>query len=76
MVDPRAIRYFYNEESANKACEYLKGEGFDCYVKEDMFEKLTLDKVGMRRRFRLYVEREDINKIAEILAKKLRSQRI
>ena len=72
MREPRAIRYFYNKEIADRACKYLDAEGFECYIKEDMFEELTLDKVGMRRRFRLYVERDDINKIAGILAKKLR----
>ena len=72
MREPRCIRYFFNERKANSACWFLKKEGFECYVKEDMFEDLTLDKVGMRRRFRLYVEMEDINKIAEILAKKLK----
>lgn len=76
MREPRAIRYFYNKEIADSACRYLQKESFKCYIKEDMFEKLTLDKVGMQRRFRLYVERDDINKIAEILAKKLRSRRI
>lgn len=75
MREPRAIRYFYNKEIADRACRYLQNEGFECYIKEDMFEKLTLDKVGMQGRFRLYVERDDINKIAEILSKKLRSRR-
>lgn len=70
MQEPRAIRYFYNLDIANKACEFLQKEGFECYIKEDMFEKLTLDKVGMRRRYRLYVERHDIYKIAETLAGK------
>lgn len=72
MREPRTIRYFYNKEIADKACKFLKKEGFDCFINEDMFEKLTLDKVGMRRRFRLYVERDDINKIAEILARKVK----
>ena len=74
MLEPRAIRYFYNEKIADSACEYLKKEGFDCYIKEDKFEELTLDKVGMKRRFRLYVERNDINKIAQLLARKLKAR--
>jgi hypothetical protein len=72
MREPRCIRYFFNKQKANAACKFIKQEGFDCYITEDMFEKLTLDKLGMRRRFRLYVEMEDINKIAEILAKELK----
>jgi len=72
VQEQRAIRYFYNLDIANKACEFLQSEGFDCYIKEDMFEKLTLDKVGMRRRYRLYVERNDIYKIAEVLEKKMK----
>ena len=75
MNEPRAILYFYSEEIANKACNFLKNEGFDCHIKEDMFEELTLDKVGMKRRFRLYVERNDINRIAEILARKMKPKR-
>lgn len=75
MKEPRCIRYFYNEQKANAACEYIKREGFACYIKEDMFEKLTLDKLGFRRRFRLYIEMNDINPIAELLAKKLKSKK-
>jgi len=75
MREPRCIRFFYNEQKANVACEFIKSKGFDCFVKEDMFEKLTLDKLGFRRRFRLYVEMNDINPIAELLAKKLKTKR-
>jgi hypothetical protein len=74
MNEPLCIRYFYNESKANSACEFLKNEGFECYVSEDKFEKLTLDKVGMRRRFRLNVERTDVYKIAEVLAKKMKKK--
>lgn len=74
VKEPRAIRFFYSEVKAYSACKLLKSEGFDCYVEEDMFEKLTLDKVGMKRRYRLYVERTDIFKIAEVLAQKMRSK--
>lgn len=74
MNEPRCIRYFYNETKANSACKFLKEEGFECDVVEDKFEKLTLDRVGMRRRFRLNVERTDIYKIAEVLARKMRKK--
>lgn len=74
VKEPRCIRYFYNEDNANLACKYLKKEGFDCYISEDKFEMLTLDKFGMRRRFRLMVERGDIYKIAEVLAKRVRKK--
>lgn len=72
MREPRCIRYFSNESNANSACDFLKSEGFECFVKEDKFEELTLDKLGMRRRFRLYVEKEDIYKIAKALSQRLK----
>lgn len=75
MKEPRCIRFFYNEQRAENACEYIREEGFDCYIKEDMFEKLTLDKLGFKRRFRLYVEMQDINPIAQLLASKLKSRK-
>ena len=75
MKEPRAIRFFYNKNNADSACGLLKKNGFDCYITEDKFEKLTLDKLGMRRRYRLYIEMNDINKIAEVLAKKLKKNK-
>ena len=72
MKEPRTIRYFSNEEKANNACKLLKDVGFECYVSEDKFGTITLDKLGFPLRFRLYVEREDIKKIAEFLAKRIK----
>lgn len=72
MEEPRCIRYFNNLNKAEFARDTLIKEGFEAYITEDKFGILTLDKLGFPLRFRLYVERRDIKKIAEVLAKKLR----
>lgn len=71
MKEPRCIRYFSDEGKAILARDIIVGQGFDAEIKEDKFGTMTLDKFGMPLRFRLYVERGDINRIAAILAKKI-----
>jgi len=73
MKEPRCIRYFSSYEKALKARDFIKSEGFNAEVTEDTFGTLTLDRLGMPLRFRLYVERGDIGKIAKILAGKLKN---
>lgn len=70
------LRFFYDENRAKKAVELIRLEGFECEVVEDKFNTATLDKFGMRRRFRVIVELEDYNELAEVLAKKLKRGRI
>lgn len=72
MKEPRAIRYFYDEYKARKACELVKREGFECEVVEDTFNKVSLDRFGMRRRYKIVIERNEVFKIAERLGKKLK----
>lgn len=76
MKEPRCIRYFSNREKAIMARDLIISEGFEAEIKEDKFGTMTLDKFGMPLRFRLYVERQNINRVAEILAEKLRRRRI
>jgi len=76
MKEPRCIRYFSNREKAIMARDLIISEGFEAEIKEDKFGTMTLDKFGMPLRFRLYVERQNINRVAEILAVKLRRSRI
>ncbi len=71
MQEPRVIRYFTKEESAIAACEKVRQEGFECEVIEDKFNNVSLDKFRMRRRFKIVVERKDVYKVAETIAKKL-----
>lgn len=71
MNEPRAIRIFDNKEEADRACEIVKRGGFVCYVKEDKFGDLTLPEVRIPARFRLLVEKDDIEEIGIYLANKL-----
>lgn len=76
MKEPRCIRYFSNEEKAIMSRDLIISEGFEAEIREDKFGMMTLDKFGLPLRFRLYVERHDIDKVAEIIAEKLRRSRI
>ena len=72
MHEPRCIRYFSEKKKAFLARDLLNSKGFDAEVMENNIGPFTLDRFGMPLRFRLYVERKDINKIAQILAMQLR----
>lgn len=71
MKEPVHIRIFDTKEEAERACEIVKQGGFEAYVKEDMFGDLTLPEVRIPARFRLMVERTDIDNVALFLAGKL-----
>ncbi len=72
MREPRCIRYFSNKERAVSACDLLLREGFDAHIKEQTIGSVTIDKDGLPLKYRLYVERDDINKIAKLLATRLK----
>lgn len=74
--EPVVLRFFYDEEKARKAVELVRAEGFACELIEDKFNETSFDKFGMRRRFKIVVELADYNKVAQVLAKKLRRGRI
>ena len=71
MREPRCIRYFSSLEKVTVARDLLIANGFEAEIKEDKFGTLTLDKFGLPLRFRLYVERDDIKPIAQLLTSKL-----
>lgn len=72
MREPRCIRYFSNRQIAISAVELLIQNGFEAEMKEQKIGSVTADKNGLPLKFRLYVERKKINKIAKLLAEKLR----
>lgn len=72
MNEPRCIRIFYDRADAYKACAVITDAGFKAYVTEDRFGAFPLPHYGMLERFRLYVDRDDINKVALVLSKKLK----
>lgn len=70
MDSMRCIRIFKTLDAAKQASETLKEANIKSLIKEDRFGKLTLEDLGMTPRFRLYIDRNDITKAAEFLAKK------
>jgi hypothetical protein len=74
--EPRCIRYFNSKEGAAVACTLLREEGFECEMKEQKIGSVTIDKYGLPLKYKLYVERGEINKIAKILAEKMSESRL
>ncbi len=72
MNEPSCIRIFNDRKAATNAVMVLKNAGFEAYYKEDRFGELTLKTLGIRPRFRLYVERQEINNIAKFLGEQLK----
>lgn len=70
------IRVFKTQQEANRARDIIKQEGFHAYVTEDGFGELKLKDLGMTSRFRLYVNREDIDAIGKFLARKLKEKKL
>lgn len=76
MREPRCIRYFNSKGGADAACILLREEGFECEVKEQKIGSVTIDKYGLPLKYKLYVERNEITKIAKILAEKMGETRL
>ena len=72
MNKPRCIRYFKAKEEAEIAKDILIEEGFEAYVTEDKFYDIALSELGMISRFRLYIDRSDIDSIAKVLEDRLK----
>lgn len=72
MKEPRCIRYFKTLDKAELARDILIEEGFEAYVTEDKFYDIALKDLGMISRFRLYVERDEIEPIAKLLLAKMK----
>lgn len=71
MNNPRCIRIFRDRKTAESAKVVLHKGGFQAYVKEDVFGTLTLEELDMPSRFRLYIDKGDIEKAGIYLAQKL-----
>ena len=65
------IRIFNSGKEAGWARRVLREGNFEVEIKEDRFGKFTLDRLGMKPRFRLLVNKEDFDKVTLYLAKKL-----
>ncbi len=65
------IRIFNSGKEAGWARRVLQDGGFKTEIKEDRFGKITLDRLGMKPRFRLLIQEEDFDKITLYLAKNL-----
>jgi hypothetical protein len=76
MREPRCIRYFNSKEGVDAACKLLQEEGFESEVKEQKIGSVTIDRHGLPLKYKLYVERDEINKIAKILAEKMSEARL
>jgi hypothetical protein len=72
MIEPRCIRIFQSYKAAKHAKDTLAEAGIPSSIREDRFGTLTLKDLGMRSRFRLYIQKDDIDKAGEFLAKKLK----
>lgn len=72
MREPRCVRYFSSRDHAVSACELLIQNGFEAEMKEQKIGSVTVDRNGYPLKFKLFVERDDINKIAKLLAEKLK----
>ena len=76
LHQPRCIRIFKTEQDVVWAQKVLKNEGFPSDTSEDGFGTLKLKDLGMTSRFRLYVERDEIDKISKFLARKLKEKKL
>jgi hypothetical protein len=76
MKDPRCIRIFTTSTAVEKAVKVLQHAHIEAYVTEDKFGTLTLTDLKMRPRFRLYIDKNDIDKAGKFLAGRLKQQKL
>ncbi len=70
------IRIFNNKEQAEFGQKILKESGIYSVITEDTFNNVPIQNFGVRARYRLHVNKEDFLKTADLLAKKVRANRI
>ena len=68
------IRIFRTRLEAELAQKALKLGGFRTTISEDKLFGIPIQRFGVPARFRLMVEREDFEKVAEFLAGKLKKR--
>lgn len=66
------IRIFRTREEAERAKNIIESGGFFATISEDKLFGIPIQRFGVPARFRLEVAREDFEKVAEFLAKKLK----
>jgi len=76
MHKPRCIRIFSSKSQAMRAQNILKEAGITSKISEDKFGKLSLPQLGIKPRFRLYIEQADIQRAAAYLAIQIRKSRL
>ena len=69
------IRIFRIRREAELAQEALKEGGFRTSISEDKLFGIPIQRFGVSARFRLMIERQDLEKAAEFLAKKLKRRK-
>jgi hypothetical protein len=72
MNNPRCIRIFNLKEKAEYAQDVLKDAGIESFITEDSFGTMRLKDLNMQSRYRLYIDKDDIKKAGQFLAKKLK----
>ena len=68
------IRIFRTRREVELAQEALKEGGFKTTISEDKLFGIPIQRFGVPARFRLMIERKDLEKAAEFLAKKLKKR--
>lgn len=66
------IRIFRTRREAEQAKKILDEGGFMATIAHDNFEGVPIEKYGVPARFRLEIDRSDLNRAARYLAKKLK----
>lgn len=65
------IRIFRTRKEAERAKKILEKGGFQVSISEDKLFGIPIQRFGVPARFRLMIERKDLEKAAEFLAKKI-----
>lgn len=75
MLNPVWIRIFRTRGEAEWAQETLQKGGFETSISEDKLFGIPIQRFGVPARFRLLIERRDLEKAAEFLAGQLRKEK-
>ena len=70
--NPRLIRVFFSKMEAEHAKLLLRKARIAAEIQEDQFATLSLSRLGMRPRFRLFIDRDNLSLAASYFAKLLR----
>ena len=68
------IRIFRTRREAERAKKILEEGGISAQIHHDKFVDTPIEKYGVPPRFRLMIDKSDLNRAAEFLAKKLKKR--